>query len=149
MLSFSKKSWHYRMARITTNTAWEVESMNFCQYARRAMLGLALFSTGVTVASLLVVFAIAGYIFLFNNGFDALLTAPDFAVAVFAFTLLAFCALLLFLDQKYDFTGKMAERRQQRALQKYRNRKHQEPSLFMTWYRAWKDKFCPTIKFKD
>lgn len=148
MLSFSKKSWHYRMARITTNCAWEVESMNFCQYARRAMLGLSLFTTGVTVASLLVVFAITGYIFLFNHGFDALLDAPNFAVPVFVFTILVFGALLLFLDQKYDFTGKIVERRRERAMQKFR-KGSREPSLFVAWYRAWKDKFCPNIKFKD
>ena len=138
MLVLSKKSWHYRLAKIA-KYSWKIEVASFCEYVRYVLIGLLLFTCMAFIIGVLAVGNIIGVYTLFTNP-EAWSTQNVYAMIniVTAGTI----GVLTFIVGLVRGKDKLSD-----YLEGRRNPPTKEPSFIATWYRSNKEKFCPSITF--
>lgn len=148
MVTFSTKSWHYRMAQIACSfypVDCEVRSFNFCKYIRHVIYGLIIYSTITFLVSWLVVMnlftlyvlvttesILQPSVFTFTTALT-LLACSVFGIAIFAAIVYDGCVNLYLRTKKISKS----------------NTANQSSNVFKVWYKSKANKFCPQIEFKN
>lgn len=156
-------SQHYRFASFVSHLP---DEMNLCPYARRVMLGLAVFSFVATLFAAFVVGNLLTIASIASGDFAALLTivnaegeavVPWFILTSSLTIVCAFVAGFFFVwfkienwfrDRKYAKIE--AEYLRERAIRngEYTPMPEPEPGFVRQWYNSVHDKVCPVVKFE-
>lgn len=170
MFTFSKTSWHYRMASFT---GYGNES-NLCPYVRRVALGTLIFTFMVSLIGLVAASTIMGLIGLVQGFY------PELSIVVHVVNgvtiALLFIAFLKWVGDRYSDLKDHFKRKRSMKVEASLRAKYgkdwanlctfdewrayvrgrsleepvtKEPSLVRAYLSAMHDKLCPSISFKE
>lgn len=158
-MNFSKNSWHFRFARKYGGlTIWDDEAIrtSLCEYVKRVMLGLFLFSVACTLATYFTFFGIGGFIALATYGaYQWQFFGPFFIASAIILTLSSIIGIMVIVGW---WLGRDS-RRMDKEWKAYSNANpdaeywkwrhsyydNKKPSLIKEWIKAKKEKVCPII----
>ena len=154
MIKFSSDSWHYIMAK-RFHTHSELEDHGLCNYVRKVIISIFLFSLMVGLAGFVLIWNLGGIAMLAFHGVDGWQHAPFFVAVNFLSTLfIIFIVMPALYREHLSWRVRRAYhnsawglRREEHKTALRRGQKVAEKSLVMEWLRARKEKLCPSIKF--
>lgn len=149
-----KGSWHHRLATVYSNLSdWEIErgKINFCQYSRKVMGGaivaMIVVILGVLIGSSWLQVGIPTFNWLFNDmawvwywdptGNGTQVPFASILIAILVLQIASVCVFLVagsIVAYNTVFPKRMDDSADQAP-----------PGFFRTWYRSWKEKFCPIV----
>lgn len=130
MYSFSKDSWHYRLAGYSNS--YYIPT-NLCPYVWRVLFGVVLLSSATLIVAAFLLFNILGIISAFQGIWWVDSSIYAFTNCITLLVLLC-CSFLLVMDWLCAITD---------------NRANSPPGLFTVYWRSFHDKICPQLTFTD
>lgn len=146
MITFNKKSWHYRMAKLGSSS-WPSDSL--CPYAREVMLGLFLFCLLTLISGWFVIWNIIGVILAFQGyWWDSDLNGPNVANIIFV-SVVGGVGFKLALEYIRDKIALRQWKKEQIAKSKGIKVTKKPDSFIYVWFKNIHSKICPSIEFKE
>lgn len=155
MLTFSKSSWHYRMAsydfvhNVNVVSGHEVYH-SLCEYVTSVVFGFLFFSCSTVIISGLIILNVFGLIAwhlgIWNDPINAYPAAANILTGgcLLAFTIMFFVKIIIDISYALEYKEQYFLR-----FGVFPPSKAKKPSLLREWYKSVKEKYCPMVKFED
>jgi hypothetical protein len=158
-----ENSWHFQLYQWFFDTTYSdfvfmqqhgyKTNLTFCKYARKIFLGL-LISAIIGTAALMVAFSTIEfwiYLAIHGTGWISHKSLGGFFESCANFGLVANCVfgICFAIVGTKKLVEMLYNRVQEAVYARSAANEQKEPGFFSSWYHSVKDKFCPTLEFKD